>query len=60
VARRAEATPEIVATIGGRTIPRSRVLAWEARRTRKVLRKLGLDAGASDLAAQRACRRRGG
>jgi hypothetical protein len=46
--------PEIVATIGGRTIPRGRVLAWEARRTRKVLRKLGVDAGASDLAAQRA------
>lgn len=50
---RPEAPPEIVATIGGRTITRSRVLAWEARRARKVMRKLGMDSGAGDLAAQR-------
>jgi hypothetical protein len=43
-------TPEIVATIGGRRVPRSEVLQWEARRTSKVEQKLGIDrtAGAID------------
>lgn len=36
-------TPEIVATIGGRRVPRSEVLQWEARRSSKVERKLGID-----------------
>jgi hypothetical protein len=54
MAHRPQATPEIVATIDGRMITRSRVLAWEAHRARKVMSKLGMDAVAGDLAAQRA------
>jgi len=47
------ATLPITASIGGRLVSRSEVLAWEARRASKVLRKLGLGGRPMDIAAQR-------
>jgi hypothetical protein len=49
-----EVTSEIVATIGGQTVSRGQVLAWEERRVRKVMRKLGMDADHGDVATRRA------
>lgn len=43
----------ITAEFGGRRVPRSEVLAWEARRANKVCQKLGVVAPPTDLVAQR-------
>lgn len=43
----------IVAEIGGRSVPRSEVLEWEAGRATKVCKKLGITPPPGDLAAQR-------
>ncbi len=43
----------IVADIDGRSVARSEVLAWEARRARKVCKKLGIGEPPEDLVAQR-------
>lgn len=44
---------DITAEIDGRSVSRSAVLAWEARRTRKVCRKLGITAPPKDLVGLR-------
>jgi hypothetical protein len=44
---------EISAEIDGRSVPRSEVLAWEARRAEKVFAKLGLGAPSGDLPDRR-------
>jgi len=44
---------DIVAEIGGRSVPRREVLEWEGRRATKVCKKLGIAAPLGDLAAQR-------
>jgi hypothetical protein len=49
-----DVTPAVVATIAGRTISRSQVLAWEERRARKVMRRLGMGTEIGDIAARRA------
>lgn len=43
----------ITAEIGGRSVSRGEVLAWEARRASKVCEKLGITAPDSDVVAQR-------
>jgi hypothetical protein len=43
----------ITAEIDGRSVPRSEVLAWEARRASKVCKKLGISAPSGDGIAQR-------
>ncbi len=43
----------ITAEIGGRSVSRSEVLAWEARRARKVCKKLGISAPPGDVVALR-------
>jgi hypothetical protein len=45
--------PTITAEIDGRIVSRDEVLAWEARRARKVCKKLGVNAPPGDLVAQR-------
>src|SRR4051794_18683436 len=40
---------DITARIGGRGVPRAGVLAWEAGRAAKVLKKLGATIGAADV-----------
>ncbi|MEZ0054365.1 hypothetical protein ABIA30_005406 [Mycobacterium sp. MAA66] len=45
--------PEIVATIGGKTVSRSQILAWEDRRACAVMRKLGMDIDSADTATRR-------
>lgn len=42
-----------MAEIGGRSVSRDEVLAWEARRARKVCKKLGVAAPHGDVVAQR-------
>jgi hypothetical protein len=43
----------ITAEIGGRSVSRSEVLAWEARRASKVCKKLGISPPPGDVSAQR-------
>ncbi len=43
----------IRAEIGGRSVSRSEVLAWEARRAGKVCKKLGISAPPGDVVALR-------
>lgn len=43
----------ITAEIGGRSVSREEVLAWEARRVSKVCKKLDISAPSGDVAAQR-------
>jgi hypothetical protein len=43
----------ITAEFGGRSVSRGEVLAWEARRARKVCKKLGISAPPDDLGALR-------
>lgn len=43
----------ITVEIGGRSVSRDEVLAWEARRARKVCKKLGITALSGDVLAQR-------
>jgi hypothetical protein len=45
--------PEIVATISGRRVTRRQVLAWEERRARKVMRRLGMDIDLGDITMRR-------
>lgn len=46
-------TPVITASIDGREVSRSEVLAWEARRAAKVLEKLGASVDSADVAKLR-------
>lgn len=45
--------PGIVATIGNKIVDRSRILAWEHRRARIVMRKLGMDIDSADTGTWR-------
>lgn len=44
---------DIVAAIDGRSVPRSEVLEWEARRVTRVCKRLGITPTSGDPAAQR-------
>ena len=49
----ANSTDDIQTWFNGKSVSRADVLAWEAKRATKGLRRFGVDAAAGDLAAQR-------